>query len=271
MNWVIGKATTLNVPPTICALCGNSAKLCRSHILPDLAYSSVLDYTKHPRMVVVRDVQSGRISDTTHQTGFWERLLCEKCEGRFSKYEQYAAENLLNVALPPPTGTGMVILQSLNYPLLKLFLLSLLWRVGVAKGQFFRCVNLGSHEERLRRMLDNEDPGEPDEYGCLITPFLAEPEIDVSHLLSQPFSTRTEGHNGVLLSFRGFAFNFFISRHALRPGVAGSFLNRNGELKMLRSRIGDFQPLRSLWNQSVAAVRREVGALQQSAPSNPNP
>lgn len=214
-------------------------------------------------MVVVRDLQSGRISDTTHQTGFWERLLCENCERRFSRYEQYASESVLSVVLPLPQKPEdrIVTLRGLDYPRLKLFLLSLLWRVGVAKGAFFRCVDLGPHEEIMRRMLDKEDPGEPDEYGCLVAPFLPEPEIDVRQLLSQPFSTRTEGHNGCLLTFRGFAFQFFISRHAIRPGVAGSFLNRNGEVRMLWSRIGAFQPLRMLWNRSVHAIRREAGAV----------
>lgn len=155
----------------------------------------------------------------------------------------------------------MIILRSLDYSMLKLFLLSILWRIGVAKGKFFRCIKLGPHEESLRQMLNREDPGEPDEYGCLISLLLPEPEFDVSHVLPQPFSTRTEGHNGVLLSFRGFAFQFFISRHALRPGVEGSFLNRAGELKMLQSRIGHFPPLRDLWNRSVTAVRREADSL----------
>lgn len=248
------------MPSQICALCLREAKLCKSHILPDFAYKEVIDYTFHPRMVVVRDLPRGRISDKTQQTGFWERLLCEKCESRFSKYEKYASEYLLTVKLSPPRSTTdrVITLQGLDYAPLKLFLLSVLWRVGVAKSDFFRCVKLGPHEQRLREILDDEKPCDPGEYGCLITPLLPEQEIDVNQLIFQPLNTRTEGHNGCLLVFYGFAFQFFISRHALRPGVAHSFLNREGRLVMVWSRIGDFQPLRNLWSRTVQAIHREV-------------
>ncbi len=213
-------------------------------------------------MVVVRNVSSGQISDKTRQTGYWERLLCQKCETQFSRYEKYASEHLLSLSFPVPKTAAerLITLRGLDYTALKLFSLSILWRVGVAKGDFFRCVSLGPHESRLRTMLANEDPGEPDQYGCMITPFLPEPEIDVSHLLFQPFRTRIQGHNGCLLSFRGLAFSFFISRHALAPGLVSTFLNRSGELGMLWSRIGDFQPIRKLWTQSVQAIRGETRA-----------
>ena len=83
--------------------------------------------------------------------------------------------------------------------MLKLFLMSLLWRAGVAKGDFFRCVKLGPHQERLREMLHAEDPSEPDEYGCLITPLLPEKEIAMESIVAMPFLTRTDGHNGCLI------------------------------------------------------------------------
>jgi hypothetical protein len=216
-------------------------------------------------MVCVSDVPTGSVSDLTLQTGYWERLLCQKCETQFSRYEKYAAEHLLNLkfAIPKNVADRRIDLRGLDYLPLKLFLLSILWRVGVAKGDFFRCVTLGPHAFRLRTMLANEDPGEPDEYGCMIVPFLPEPENDQSQLLFQPFRTRIQGHNGCLVSFRGFAFCFFISRHALAPGLVSSFLNRNGELMMVRARIRDFQPLRELWTQSLDAIRREALADAQ--------
>jgi len=243
-----------------CALCLKPSNLCKSHIIPDFAYSTIINYDSHPRMVVARDVPTGRVSDLTRQTGYWERLLCQECEGQFSAYEKYASENLFNATIPEPKTANemLVTLRNLDYATLKLFLLSLLWRVGIATNPFFRCVTLGPHQARLREMLINKNPGHSDEYGCLITPLLPEPDIDVRQLLFQPFRTRTEGHNGCLLCFRGFALNFFISRHALRPGVASSFLNENGSFVMLWSRIGSFQPLRTLWSRNVYAIRREA-------------
>ena len=132
-------------------------------------------------MVAVRDGKSGKISETNRQTGFWERLLCKRCEMKFSIYETYATNHLLSAKLTPPTDSAHALefLKIRDYPRLKLFLLSILWRVGVAAGDFFRGVNLGNHANRLQQMLLTENPGEPDEYGCLITRFLPEPKVPV--------------------------------------------------------------------------------------------
>ena len=244
-----------------CGLCNRETTLCRSHILPEMAYAKVIDYTSHPRMVVVRNVNSGKISDKTRQTGFWERLLCKRCETKFSGYETYASEHLLNAKLTPPRGGVAYALASLtvtDYATLKLFLLSLLWRVGVARGKFISAVNLGAHAEGLRQMLLTEDPGQPDEYGCLITRFLPEPDIPVERILTTPMTSRThDGHNGCLMAFRGFAFQYYISRHRIPAGVKGSFLDTRGHLTILWAKMGEIPPLRDAWNRCVAAIRSE--------------
>ncbi len=246
--------------PTIgeCRLCRSWGELRRSHVLPDMAYNDVIDTTSHPRMIVVRDTDEGRVSDKSHQTGFRERLLWPGCEARFSKYESYAARHLLNVSLPHDDVRGVVTLRVDDYSGLKLFLLSLLWRVGAARGDFFRCVRLGPHEERLRAMLDAENPGEPDEYGCLVTPLLPEPGIPMERIITMPSLTRVDGHNGCLLVFRGMVFQFFISRHGIAAGVERAFLNKNGEMIMMWARGAQFPPLRQLWHRCMTAVRREA-------------
>ena len=71
-----------------------------------MAYANVIDYKSHPRMVAVRDAESGKIAETNRQTGFWERLLCKTCEMKFSRYETYAADHLLNAKLTPSTDSA---------------------------------------------------------------------------------------------------------------------------------------------------------------------
>jgi hypothetical protein len=240
-----------------CRLCSSPTKLCRSHILPQMAYANVIDYTSHPRMVAVR----GKIAETNRQTGFWERLLCKTCEMKFSRYETYAADHLLNTKLTPPTDSAHALhfLKIGDYARLKLFLLSILWRVGVATGDFFRGVDLGKHVDQLQQMLLVENPGEPDEYGCLITRFLPDPNVPVDRILIPPRTSRThDGHNGCLLAFRGFAFQYYISRHRIPAGVRTAFLNKCGELGIFWMRMGEIPPLRDSWNRCVAALRREA-------------
>lgn len=209
-------------------------------------------------MVVVRAANEGKLADTSRQTGFWERLLCHECEEKFGRYESYASRHLLNAHLPDPNpSTGLIELTSIDYRLLKLFLLSLLWRVGVAQGEFFRCVDLGPHEQRLRHMLDAENPGGPDDYGCLITPLMSEPDVPLERIVLMPMTTRLDSHNGCLLVFRGFVFQYFISKHRIADGVRRSFLNEDGEMSMLRSRGTQFPPIRELWQRCIRALRSQ--------------
>ena len=243
-----------------CKLCGLRKPLCRSHILPDLAYTDVIDRHSHPRMVVVRAADPHRVADTTHQTGFWERLLCRDCEQKFSGYEDYSSRHLLDAPLPGANPlTGLIEFRVGSYARVKLFLLSLLWRVGVAKGDFFRCVDLGRHERLIREMLNTEKPGAPDDYGCLVTPLIPEPDVAMHRVILMPMMTRLNGTNGCLLVFRGFVFQYFISQHGIPPGVRRSFLNENGEMLMLRVPGAVFPPIRELWQLCIDRLRRDAG------------
>ena len=177
-----------------------------------------------------------------------------------SELESYASRRLLNVPLPEPNPvTGLIQLKVDDYAKLKLFFLSLLWRVGVAQGDFFRCVDLGPHELRLREMLQTRNPGEPGDYGCLVTPLLPEPGVAMDRVVLMPMMTRLGGVNGCLLVFRRFVFQYFISRHRISPGVRQSFLNKDGEMLMLRVRGAVFPPIRELWRRCINDLREKPG------------
>ena len=137
---------------------------------------------------------------TLTRPDFGNGPLCKECEGKFSRYETYASNNLLNLTLPLPKSEADLLntVHVGDYVKLKLFLLSLLWRVGIARHDFFSCVDLGPHADRLREMLHAEDPGEPDEYGCHITRLLPESHIPVDRIVYTPHSTRIDGHHGCL-------------------------------------------------------------------------
>jgi hypothetical protein len=56
-----------------------------------------------------------------------------------------------------------------QYSPFKLFLMTQLWRAGVASDAFWKNVRLGPHEERLREMLLRAYPGQTYEYACVIS------------------------------------------------------------------------------------------------------
>ncbi len=98
----------------------------------------------------------------------FERLLCEECEQRFSAWEREGAALIRHPKLLPRglTRDKVLFLLGLPYAPLKLFLMSLLWRMGASTLREFTFVDLGPHQERLRQMLLHADPGPPEAYGC---------------------------------------------------------------------------------------------------------
>ena len=104
----------------------------------------------------------------TRPVGIYDRLLCKECEVQISRYEQYAREVFHRETLGVLEEPSRVVLTGINYTKFKLFQMSLLWRASITKRHEFAGVDLGSHGERMRRMILKEDPGEPYEYGCTL-------------------------------------------------------------------------------------------------------
>src|SRR3546814_3673721 len=80
------------------------------------------------------------------QKGVREQLLCRDCEQKFSKLERYASL-VLQGGAPGMDGQrngSIVSVTGIDYAQFKLFLLSLLWRAGVAKGRDRKSTRLNS-------------------------------------------------------------------------------------------------------------------------------
>ena len=150
---------------TTCALCLSDEELQLSHILPEFLYEQMYD-DKHRYNVlsVAPDVK-----ERIEQKGLRERLLCRKCESKFSKLERYASLVIKGGAPGVEGGRdgSIVSVKGVDYAKLKLFLLSIIWRAGVAQDRYFERVQLWPHQERIRTMLANDDPGDFDEYACI--------------------------------------------------------------------------------------------------------
>ncbi len=242
-----------------CRLCGGDAPTRISHVFPKLAYKEAIKPDGHPKMIVVRANRTGHEVDKSQQTGFTEKLLCDSCERKLSKWETYASNKLWNFPFPPPQNDGaggkMVCLLGLQYKELKLFLLSLVWRASVSSDPFFRCVNLGPHEERVRKMLNEENPGAPDEYGCAVFQLEDDELLDFRHMVFEPFQLRIGHQHFTLVCFRGYVFLFLISAPLSNEPFAKAWVTREGNLTILERNVRIFQPLCKLIDKGIRASR----------------
>ena len=216
-----------------CKLCGRTARLCRSHIIPEFIYAPLYD-DKH-RFTVL----SAHAPDRYAQQGLTERLLCDCCETQFSGYERYAADVMTGRLGHRSQMSGERIeIQGIEYRRFKLFQLSILWRASVSTLEFFELVSLGPFELSLREMLLSEDPGPPEKFGCTVV-FASERGEQVNDTFFNPEGFRFAGHRLVKFFFAGSSWVFHCDGRRAPEYLRGLFLKENGTLIGLRGDLDD--------------------------------
>jgi hypothetical protein len=163
------------------------------------------------------------------QKGLREHMLCANCEQHLSTYEGYAAKvlrNLPELGSKPPGAVARV--PGVDYTKFKVFQLSLLWRAGVTRQISFQEVNLGPHEERLRRMVLEGDPGKPMDYGCLL--MRTEGPEALNHIIQLPGHLRFLEHHAYDMILFGMIWIFIVSSHSNQIQERDSFLSEAGVL-----------------------------------------
>ncbi len=155
-----------------CKLCGQAGQLCRSHIVPGLAYEPVKN-EKGQILAVGRNVKKV-------QTGHFERLLCPQCENLLSAHESRFKQVWMNTIPPnfshlstePPNN--VIRVEVPDYDSFKLFHLSVLWRAAASSTfKLESDITLGPYDQQIASMLLNNDPGQPGDF-----PFLATVNLD---------------------------------------------------------------------------------------------
>ena len=239
-------------PTGPCALCNNVAPLCESHIIPEFLFKTLYDDKHRFHQLSISDYRSRLL-----QKGMREYLLCEGCEGKFSRWETYARSVIVRGAELRYTREGKITwVSGIEYEPFKLFEMSILWRAGVATVDFFRNVRLGPHEERLRKMLLAGEPGPPWRYGCMI----AGTRIDgrpSTGMMIEPTPIRLDGLAGVRFIFGGFTWGFLVSSHRpVFPSAGVIFLQRDGRLPII---VGDLEDAPFFQEMMARGARARAG------------
>jgi len=212
-------------------LCLQEKPLADSHIIPEFLYKPL--YDEMHRLHVLSS-KSG-ITPNDIQKGYRERLLCtgqESCEEQFSRWERYASQVLFHTPIKGEGYDDALVIRGINYEQFKLFQMSLLFRAGVAKHPAFADAKLGPHEEHLRRMLIDKDPGQPYKYGCMI---LVPARMEEWHeqLIVSPASRRFQGYRTIAFILNGLLWLYFVSSHNEKIPIQNSFLMKDGILPLL--------------------------------------
>jgi len=142
-----------------CKFCFYTHTLVKSHIIPRALYGELRN--DKGKVATEMSPHEGEYP-ARRPSGYYDYFLCFEHESQFNDWDTYACE-LLRDLLPDKYDNGWIF-RSFDYPLIKLFFLSLLWRAHCADISFFNRVNLGPHEKKIRNLIANKDPSVPEDY-----------------------------------------------------------------------------------------------------------
>ena len=217
----------------ICRLCLKEEKLCNSHILPEFFYLDI--YEDHRSLIISKE------GEKVIQKGLREHLLCQQCETKLSRYEKYAKELILRISnFSRDENLGLLYSEDTDYSKFKLFQLSILWRASISSHMAFAQVNLGPHEEKIRRMLDEESPGRTTDYGCFMFTFL-ETEL-LKNIIQSPtrFKKKLYGHNAYKFVTGNITWVYVVSSHRTPTILKELFLQESGLLRIALARRDEY-------------------------------
>jgi hypothetical protein len=228
----------------ICRLCNESRELRNSHILSEFLYDDL--YNDKHQLVGINGIGSrGR---QLIQKGIREPLLCESCEQHINEHceKPFRSQWFDTSSLPVTWNPEDMYWGKYDYTSFKLFHLSVLFRAGVSSLPTYRAVSLGPHQERIRKMLLERDPGPTWLYPIYGYAVVHHVTRSLVRLVSAPEQMSYRGHRCYGMMFGGVNWCYGVSSH------------RNPELELAGLRADGRMPFHAVpWN--------EVGIVQDAA------
>lgn len=205
-----------------CRLCLAISKLQESHIIPRSIIKLIRDETLDNRFYELNYNLYKTIQD-----GPKEYLLCNDCEQKIGRYEKYFKESihLGRHGIEIRHNQQRAIVNNLDYCRLKLFFLSLLWRMSISSRPEFENVYIGDNEETIRKMIVTEEPGNSSEYPVnAIIPL-------INHKMQEGWSTTafvSKGRPTVYAIVIGGVLYYISTAHQSRSIPSELLLNESG-------------------------------------------
>lgn len=233
-------------------------KLRQSHIVPEFCYGKMYD-KKH--RLIEAEIAKGGIKRRYLQKGYYEPLLCERCEQVINSYEDAFHRYWYQPGvLPERVASDHVVLHGADYRTMKLFHLSIIWRAGVSKG--FSAPRLGPYSDKIRQMLLDGEPG-PDDHLPVLGWLLLDDDGQIVHsLVTTPLVARFEGSHIYSMCYAGCEWLLLMTDHPTPNQKFMSFrLRGNGNMVLMTchylfARITDY---------SIQELRKSKRASHPSA------
>src|SRR5262249_23309420 len=121
--------------------------------------------------------------------------------------------------------------------------------------------NVGArHAEQLRKMLDTDDPGRPDEYPCVVAAMYLGTDHHRDVILGV-IQHRRSAHHEYVFTYAGFIWTFIVSSHAGRHPMTGAALQCDGSFEMFAFDLLKSEGFKRFATELVDANRDKMDRL----------
>lgn len=232
----------------ICKLCLKEKDLIKkSHIIPEFMYQRLFDSNHKLRHFNPIEMSKGEGFVKKPSSGEYEGgLLCQKCESEIiGSYESYATKAMYGGQLPAEESpicenffnqdnVKYSVCKNISYKKYKLFLLSILWRASISKRQMFNEISLGPHEEVIRKMVYEGNPGEVSDYPIAMYTFFRDNSI-TKDVIAHPQKRKVKsGHTTNVFIIAGTIYMFYVnsSQHTIPNLILNDTIKPNNQMTL---------------------------------------
>lgn len=214
-----------------CKLCQQERILKNSHIITEIFYEPIYDDIHRLTYSTIEPSK-----DKPIQKGIREKLLCEECEQKINEFEKHIDRIWYkDKKVPFEFKDAVEIIDGIDYKKFKLFHLSVLWRASASTIPVFKHVKLGLHEEKIRKMIWDENPGNEDVY-----PFYAYALVDnnkfFDRLILEPRKGNYKGYDAYTFVYGGCSWLYIIADNFNEPNAVFS-LRKDGKFAIVKKEI----------------------------------
>lgn len=229
----------------VCRLCLEKKSLIKkSHIIPDFMYQELYDEKHKLRAFAPADLKEQNPRIAKPSTGTYEGgILCANCDNKvIGQYEDYASKVLYSKQdLPadlawqnqnyqdPRDGLEFSKCWNVDYERFKLFILSILWRASICSHSFFSVVDLGPHEETIRKMILKGESGSENQYPIILWSWIRD-QTTADDVILEPIRTSKESRTRYALFVNGITFDIYISQDSVPEKYREFSLKEDGTM-----------------------------------------
>lgn len=238
-----------------CQLCLTETDLCHSHVIPKRYFTKILENEDEKKIKVLStDTHS---IQKPYQDGFKYYLFCKECELRLNRYETPYFNFIARFGDLQIDGWACLLGKSLksdpeHYRTMKLYLLSIIWRMSIVKNLTFLDISLGKYEDEIRKMLLYGDPKNYKTLPIMLTK-LKDHEIKgmpvdgdgYNRILITPYHIKLFGMNAYNINMDLFQYIVVVDKRPIDPIYENIMIKETGEIPVAKTNrhiIQDLEP-----------------------------